>query len=113
MEGKTLHQRKDYDSFYGDAGFIVVVWNRTGRVSQRGLCSNRNTSPSRPTGAVQAMLPVCDYCARTLLYVKLTEISMIILFEAFVEKKIYKGYNYAWGSKEIGSGKLLFFSCFS
>lgn len=34
IEGKTLPQQNDYDSFYWDTCFIVVVWNRTGNISK-------------------------------------------------------------------------------
>lgn len=40
-EGITLHQQKDYDSFYCDTVFIAGVWNRTHIISKVFLYCQR------------------------------------------------------------------------
>lgn len=37
MEGKVLHQQKDYDQLYRDTCLIVVAWRWTGRTSEACL----------------------------------------------------------------------------
>ena len=38
IEGETLHQQNDYNSFDCETPFIAVVWNRTSRIFEVYLC---------------------------------------------------------------------------
>lgn len=79
IEGKTLHQQKDYDLLYGNTCFIVVVWKWTHSISE--VCLYLKISwwkiTKRGLDSIWLNPDICKYnfvdslfCLHTFIYLK-------------------------------------------